>query len=186
MPARVEWVVRSGVLLLAALLRWELLGVRSLWFDEGYSLFVARMRWAEILRFLRLNDAHPPGYYLLLSAGMRAFGDGLAVLRLPSFAAGVLSVWLTWVLGRRWAGQEAGLLAGLLAAVNPFQVYASNELRMYMPVQVTLLAATWALDRAIKEDSARWWAVYGLLVAACGYLSYFAAFALAPQAAWVA
>ena len=30
MPARVEWVVRSGVLLLAALLRWELLGVRSL------------------------------------------------------------------------------------------------------------------------------------------------------------
>jgi len=51
---------------------------------------------------------------------MRAFGDGLAVLRLPSFAAGVLSVWLTWVLGRRWAGQEAGLLARLLAAVNPF------------------------------------------------------------------
>ena len=43
MPARLEWVARSGVLLLAALVRWELLGVRSLWFDDGYSLFVARM-----------------------------------------------------------------------------------------------------------------------------------------------
>jgi hypothetical protein len=185
-PARFDVVAGAGVCLLAALLRSELLGVRSLWFDEGYSLFVARMRWAEILRFLRLNDAHPPGYYLLLSAWARAFGDGLAVLRLPSFAAGVLSVWLTWVLGRRWAEQEAGLLAGLLAAVNPFQVYASNELRMYMPVQMILLGAAWVLDRAVKEDGLRWWLAYGLLVAASAYFSYFAAFALAPQAAWVA
>jgi len=171
-------------LLLAALLRWELLGVRSLWFDEGYSLFVARMGWAEVLRFLRLNDAHPPGYYLLLSAWLRAFGDDLAVLRLPSFAAGVASVWLTWVLGRRWAGPEVGLLAAFLVAVNPFQVYASNELRMYMPLQVTVLAAAWALDRALREDGLRWWTLYGLLMAASGYFSYFAAFAVVPQAAW--
>ena len=74
----------------------ELLGVRSLWFDEGYSLFVARMGWAEILRFLRFNDAHPPGYYLLLSAWTWAFGDDLTVLRLPSFGAGVASVRLAW------------------------------------------------------------------------------------------
>ena len=175
-----------GACILGALLRWELLGVRSLWFDEGYSLFVARMGWAEVLRFLRLNDAHPPGYYLLLSAWTRAFGDDLTVLRLPSFAAGVASVWLTWVLGRRWARPEVGLLAALLVAVNPFQVYASNELRMYMPLQVTLLAATWALDRATREEGVRWWTLYGLLVAASGYLSYFAAFAVAPQAAWAA
>ena len=32
-------------MLLAALLRWELLGIRSLWFDEGCTLFVARMGW---------------------------------------------------------------------------------------------------------------------------------------------
>jgi hypothetical protein len=182
--ARQTLAAAGGVCMVAALVRWELLGERSLWFDEGYSLFVARMGWAEILRFLRLNDAHPPGYYLLLSAWTRAFGDGLAVLRLPSFAAGVASVWLTWGLGRRWTGPEVGLLAALLVAVNPFQVYASNELRMYMPLQVTLLAATWALDRAVREDGLRWWVAYGLLVAASGYFSYFAAFAVVPQAAW--
>lgn len=182
--SRGELLAIAGVAGLASVVRWELLGTRSLWFDEGYSLFVARLGWPEILRFLRFNDAHPAGYYLILSWWLRTFGEDLAVLRLPSLLAGVGSVALVWALARRWFGPQGAFLAAVLVAANPFQVYASNELRMYMPLQLALLAATWALVRAVETDRSAWWACYGIFAAVAGYLSYFAAVAVAPQLGW--
>lgn len=181
---REAWVL-GAVLAAAATIRWELVGVRSLWFDEGYSLFVSGLGWRGILEFLRTNDAHPPGYYILLSAWRATFGDNLAVLRLPSLACGVVSVGIAWALARRWVGPWAAHLAALLVAINAFQVYASNELRMYMPLQLSLLLATWALDRALAGFRG-WWAAYGALLALAGYFSYFTVLALAPQVLWVA
>ncbi|MDR7409965.1 MAG: hypothetical protein QN164_11900, partial [Armatimonadota bacterium] len=70
-------LVFVAILTVAAILRWELLGVRSLWYDEGYSLSVARLGWRGILDFLKKNDAHPAGYYLLLSFWVDRFGDSL-------------------------------------------------------------------------------------------------------------
>lgn len=180
-----ELAAALAVLVVGAVVRWELLGVRSLWLDEGFSLFVASMSPGQIPQFLRRNDAHPPGYYLLLSWWIRAFGRDLAVLRLPSFLFGVAAVGLTWWLGRRWCGPWGGLAAGLLVAVNPFQVYASNELRMYAPLTVLVLAATLVLDGAVRSGRWRSWTAYGVLAALAGYFSYFAALPLAVHAAWV-
>ncbi len=174
-----------GLLLVAAVFRWELLGVRSLWLDEGYSLFVASMPPTEILRFLRFNDAHPAGYYLLLSWWLRVVGRDLALLRLPSLMAGLGSVIVTWLLARRWCGSWAGLLAAGLVAVNPFQVYTSNELRMYALLGLVVLLAALFLDRALEGGRSLWWLGYGLCVAAGAYLSYFAVLAVVPQVVWV-
>jgi 4-amino-4-deoxy-L-arabinose transferase-like glycosyltransferase len=165
--------------------RWELLGVRSLWFDEGYSLFVASLHPAEILQFLRFNDAHPAGYYLILSWWMRLVGRDLAALRVLSFAAGVTSVLLTWQLARRWVGFWGGVIAAGLVAVNPFHVYASNELRMYAPLGLVVLLAVLLLDRALREGCWPWWLGYGVCVATAAYLSYFTVLAVLPQAVWV-
>lgn len=175
----------AGVLLLAVLFRWELLGLRSLWFDEGYSLAVASLPPREILQFLRSNDAHPAGYYLLLSWWLRVVGRDLTLLRLPSLVAGLGSVIVTWLLARRWCGTRAALLAAGLVALNPFHVYASNELRMYAPLGLAVLLAVLFLDRALDEGRVVWWLGYGLCVAAAAYLSYFAALAVLPQVGWV-
>lgn len=176
--------VLGAILAAAAVARWELLGARSLWFDEGYSLFVSGLGWRQIMQFLPTNDAHPPGYYLLLSAWRSTFGDDLAVLRLPSLFCGVASVAITWLLARKWIGPWASHLAALLVSINAFQVYASNELRMYMPLQLLVLLSTWALDRALCR-SGPWWAAYGILAALATYFSYFAVLVLLPQVAWV-
>ncbi|MCS7001252.1 MAG: hypothetical protein NZ518_00235, partial [Dehalococcoidia bacterium] len=41
------------------------LGGQSLWYDEGFSVFLARHAVADIIR-LTAGDIHPPLYYVLL------------------------------------------------------------------------------------------------------------------------
>lgn len=72
---------------------------------------------------------------------MRTFSSELGTLRQPSFASGWATVLLTWVLARRWVGEWGALLAATLVALNPFQVYASNELRMYAPLAVVVVVS---------------------------------------------
>lgn len=174
----------AAILAVGGLLRWELLGVRSLWYDEGYSLFVARMGWRGILDFLRHHDAHPAGYYLLLSLWTRWFGESLVTARFPSFAFGVVAVALTWVLGRRLHSSAAGAVAALLVATHPFQVVASNEMRMYSLLTVLVLGSVLCTLRA--AESGGWWAVLlGVLWAAVGYTSYYGLLGVTGMAAWL-
>lgn len=174
----------AAVLALASLLRWELLAVRSLWYDEGYSLFVARMGWRGILEFLRNHDAHPAGYYLLLSFWIRWFGESLAVARLPSFVLGVISVALTWALSRRMHSLPAATVAALLVAVQPFQIMVSNEMRMYSLLTVLVLASGLCALRA-AESGIRWGALLGVIWAAIGYTSYYGLLAVAGTGVWL-
>ncbi len=180
----IERLALVVLLVLAGILRLELLDVRSLWFDEGYSLFVAGLGPGRILEFLRHNDAHPPAYYLLLSWWMRTFGSELGTLRLPSFASGWATVLLTWVLARRWVGEWGALLAATLVAFNPFQVYASNELRMYAPLAAVVLLCVLTLDRAVTSDGAGSWIAFGVLIATAAYTSYFAILVGLAQVVW--
>lgn len=178
-------LVFVAILTVAAILRWELLGVRSLWYDEGYSLSVARLGWRGILEFLKQNDAHPAGYYLLLSFWVDRFGDSLLAARFPSFVLGLAVVVLTWALAREVHSEQAAALAALLVAVHPFQVMASNELRMYPLLTVLVLSAVLCTLRVRRGKP--WHAVLlGVLWAGVGYTSYYGLLALAAMGTWLA
>ena len=82
-------------------------------------------------------DIHPPGYYWLLKLWAIAFGDRAWSLRGLSALAGTVLVCVIYRIGREiepearpWAA--TALLAATVAALNPFQVYYSQEARMYM------------------------------------------------------
>jgi len=182
-PGTVLWgLALLAVLAVAAAVRWELLATRSLWYDEGYSLFVARMGGRQILQFLKANDAHPAGYYVLLSFWIQRFGEGLLVARLPSFVFGVAAVALTWLVASRLHGPASAAVAALLVAIHPFQVMASNELRMYSLLTVLVLAAVLAAVRAIRGGDS-WALLLGVLWAAVGYTSYYGLLAVVGMAA---
>ena len=94
------------VLLLAAGLRLHLLGAQSLWNDEGASVAMTGRSLSEIISNTAA-DIHPPGYYILLSVWTRLMGSREFALRLMSALQGVLTVALTYALGRRlfrWCG----------------------------------------------------------------------------------
>jgi len=128
------------VLLLAAALRFYRLDGQSLWADEGNSVALAGRSLADIT-YGAAYDIHPPLYYYLLHFWARPFGISEFAVRSLSAVLGTLVVCLTFLLGRRLFDSWVGLVAAFLSAISPFQVYYSQEARMYI-----LLAALSALS----------------------------------------
>ena len=138
-----------SLLLLAAFLRFHQLDASSLWNDEGNSWAMLSRSFGEIAA-AAAADIHPPGYYWLLKVWSLLFGNSAAAMRGLSAALGVLLVALIAVLAFRIAhGRQAWrsfpVLAALLAALNPFPIYYSQEARMYMLLAVEATGLFWAL-----------------------------------------
>jgi mannosyltransferase len=147
---RIATALLLVTLLLAAALRFYRLDAQSLWNDEGTSVALAQRDLRTIAHDAAL-DIHPPLYYWLLSGWVRLAGTGESAVRALSALLGVVLVALTYGLGRRLAGPWTGLAAAFLAAVQPFQVYYSQEARMYMLLAVlaagSILALSWLVER---------------------------------------
>ncbi len=123
------------------------LDAESIWLDEAYSLQMAdpRLSVKEVV-WNTGADFHPPLYYLILHFVLKVETTVFA-LRLPSAVFGALAAAATATLGCIAGGRAVGLLAGLLFALAPFQVFYGQEARMYSPLAfatTTALAAfTW-------------------------------------------
>jgi len=136
-------------LLLATFLRFYHLAASSLWNDEGNSWAMLARSFGEIAA-AAAADIHPPGYYWLLKAWSLLFGDSAAAMRGLSAVLGVLLVALTVAIAQRMVRGRRGwrwfpVLVALLASLNPFQIYYSQEARMYMLLAVAAAGLFWAL-----------------------------------------
>ncbi len=178
--ARGAWITLT--LLACALRAWGLVA-QSLWSDEDISLDRAQLPLGELLA--RLPVEHAPGYFVLLRGWTHLAGEGDLALRFPSLVGGVLAVALGAYVASRLVGRRAGLVVGLLLAVNPFLVWYGQEARMY-----TLLAATslGALACVLRAESAqrpgRWWLAAGALTALTVYTHYYGALLVLTLVAW--
>jgi len=160
-----------AILLLAFGLRFYRLDAQSLWNDEGTSVAVAQRDLATITRDAA-HDIHPPLYYWLLSGWLRLLGRSEAAVRSLSALLGVVLVALTYLLSRWLGGRWLGLLAALLAAANPFQVYYSQEARMYVLLAVFATGTMLALVRLVERTSLPGFALLVLLEVAGLYTHY--------------
>ncbi len=149
-PSLLRCALFVAILALAAFVRFHCLTCSSLWHDEGNSWAVAQRSFDQIARDAAA-DIHPPGYYWLLKlwagmAGFSAWG-----LRSLSALAGLLSVAVVYRIAREMAAgttrsrYEFALLASFLAALSPFQVYYSQEARMYALLTLEGTVLMWSL-----------------------------------------
>ena len=150
------WPIVAALLCALALgLRLWRLTYHSFWFDEAVSAGWAGWRAADIVRVgMELTlDKHPPVYYLLLRGWMLLFGTSDAALRSLGALLGALAVFPIFALGQRWWGHAGGAVAALLAAINPFLVWYSQEARMFMPAATFALLGLWAFVSLLDDAS---------------------------------
>ncbi len=166
------------IVLLAFLLRLYRLDHQSLWYDEGFSVYLARMSLSEITA-RTASDIHPPLYYHLLHLWLGPFGDSEFVLRFFSLLFGLLTVPLIYALGRRLLGMASGLLAALLLAISPLYLWYSQEARMYTLVTFLCLLSSYLLLRALEEKVGLLWGGYILVNVLAVYSHFYAFFVLA-------
>jgi 4-amino-4-deoxy-L-arabinose transferase-like glycosyltransferase len=183
-PGRAWWLLAAGIVVVAGILRFAQIESKSLWFDEAYSLDMARRPLREIVVVAGRDDTHPPLYYVALSVWIRAFGVGEAGLRSLGAAASTLTVGGTWWLGLRLGGPMVGAAAAFLAAVAPLQILAAQEARMY-PLLGLLALWSWAMLVLASEGRRGAWIGYVLATTLALYTHYFAFLTLAGQALFV-
>jgi Dolichyl-phosphate-mannose-protein mannosyltransferase len=69
--------------------------------------------------------------YAILTRYWIRWGDNELWLRLPAAIFGTISVIILFKIGERLGGWRTGVVAGLLAATSPFNIYHSQEMRFY-------------------------------------------------------
>lgn len=119
------------ILLLALLMRLAALN-QSFWLDEAVNVLAARDNtfWSMLTKY-PIGDFHPPGYFAVLWVWDHIFGYSEITSRLTSVIFGVLTVYLTYLIGKKLISRRVGTLGALLLAVNPLHLYYSQEARMY-------------------------------------------------------
>jgi 4-amino-4-deoxy-L-arabinose transferase-like glycosyltransferase len=159
---------------IALALRLYAIDRQSLWGDEGSSIALASRSIAQIARDTA-NDAHPPLFFWLLHFWMRLFGTSVFALRSLSVVCGALTVSITYLLGRRWFGQPAAVVAAVAGLLAPLAIHYAQETRMYALVML-LSALVWlTLDDWLARPSWRRLGIFGLSALAALLSHYFAA-----------
>ena len=114
--------------------------------------------------------------YIIRASGL-AFGNSILGLRLTSVIAGVVTILFLYLIGTRWWGQSAGLIAAALLAIERYHIKISAR-AIDLPFDLFFLAiAIYAFSRflygikqkAASREAGRW--LYGTAAAcALGFL----------------
>lgn len=161
--------------LLAAGLGVLLLGRKSLWLDEVFSVFAAKLDWAHLWSLASTTQANMSFYYVLLHLWIN-LGDSEFVVRCLSLVAAVGTVPVFYLLSRRLFGSTVAAVASFLLAINAFFITSAQEARGYSLVLLLVTISSYEFVRGIEQPS-RWsWIVYVLASVLAVYTHLFAVF----------
>jgi hypothetical protein len=148
--------------------------------------------WAEVRErsILPYGIRSPfPLYHYLLYALVHVLPINEITLRLPSLLAGLGIIVTMFWLARNMAGDDAGLAAALLTAVEPMQIASSVMARPYALAVLAGMVSYFALWTILTRR--RLWLnalaalVYALCITGIGYLNPILLLIGLPQAAFV-
>jgi 4-amino-4-deoxy-L-arabinose transferase-like glycosyltransferase len=130
----------------AIVIRLHGLTAANLWLDEANSWQVASRSWSTLIGELRGSPVGPL-YFVLLKLWISAFGASAFALRAFSVLASIALIPLVYALGEKLLSRRAGVIAALLTALSPLELYFAQEARMYMLTSLMALLTFWAYVR---------------------------------------
>ena len=174
-------VVAGPAVLAMALCLYELT-TRSLWLDEAATVAIASQHGSALWHAITHDGGNMLGYYALLHVLIGWFGDGAAVIRLPSVLAAGGCAAAVSLLALRVFDRRVALAAGVLTAVSLPLVFWGQDARGYAAM-AALVAGSFAAFAEIVEGPRRRgpWIAYVVLTTLSVYASYVAIFALGAQ-----
>lgn len=163
--ASLTWA--APVVLTAALALFEI-GGPQLWRDEFATWSAVGRTLPQLWAMLHNIDAVLGIYYFGMHLWMAVFGDSATAMRLPSAIAMAITAGVVGLIGRRLAGNAAGLASGLVFALIPSVSRYGQEARPYAFATLFAALATLMFLRAMERPRWSRWAIYAVLLAAAG------------------
>lgn len=126
---------------------------------------------------VKQNDSHPAGVQVFIYYWIKVFGINEESLKFPFILLGISSVYVVYLIGKKWFNGVAALLSALVFAVIQLSIFYSQLARPYSPGLFFVLLSTlfWTklvFDKQVKITTI----VTYILAASCA--SYIHAFSL--------
>ncbi|HEV2661446.1 MAG TPA: glycosyltransferase family 39 protein [Ktedonobacteraceae bacterium] len=162
------------------------LGAPSIWYDEAFSVELARLPLPQLWHIISGPEPNMELYYLFLHfwlglTGALCLHATEFVVRLPSAVFAALSTVVVFLLGRRFIGTIAGFAGAGFYLLNNLQLVYAQQTRAYS-LQLLLICIAWyALLSALSTPSRRWWACYIVATTLAVYTHLFSVLILLAQ-----
>ncbi len=137
------------------------MGDRDAWNPFATRESAARVTPSDMTRWTTYEWVHPPTAKLIMAMFIKLFGFQPTAYRLGSVLFGLLTLFVTWQLGRRMVGDDFGLLALALLAADGL-VFTMSRVAMndiYVTGCTTLamfFVYRWWTEGPSEKDSWRW------------------------------
>lgn len=149
---------------------------QSLWLDETINVVYAKAYslWWFITKY-PVGDFHPPGWFAIIWIWGNIFNFSEQVIRFPSVIFGVLTILLTYLIGKKLSSKKIGLMAALFLSLAPLHIYYSQEARMYSFAAFTVALSSYFFLKLIRNEKFAFieYTLSVTLVLYSDYLAYF-------------
>lgn len=181
-----HWLVALLVFLLFAIILSSILAIgQNIWFDEGYSIYVAQKPVSEIISLVGV-DAHPPLYYLILKLWGTLFGWSEFALRFLSIIFATSAITLTFFIVKKISNVKIALGVLPFLVLAPFALRYSYEIRPYAMTSMLVTGGTLLMLHASESKKRILWVYYSAVVALGMFTLYMSALIWLGNAAWLA
>ena len=130
----------------AAALRVVTLWLAPLWYDENFTLILSRLPFARMIA-ATAGDTHPPLWYVITWAWVHAFPSlPVWTLRIPSALCSIAALFVfDRILVEMKVSQRIQIVALVLMAILPVNLYYAMEARMYALLELEVLLCFWSI-----------------------------------------
>lgn len=176
----IDWIIVGCITVLAAMIRLWDLGGQSLRLDEAQSVWQASHSLAFIRDYM-IKNVHLPLHNSLLHVWMRMFGTKEYMIRLLAVIPGIVTVPAMYALGKEFLEKKWAIYVVGVAAVAPFWVWYSREIRMYSLLVLFTVLSYYCFVKILKNNQRKYYLFYTLVNMIGIYIHYFFLYVLLVQ-----
>lgn len=179
-----HWAALFLLLATAAAVRFLFLARKPFWFDECFSVEVARISWGNFLHLLWWREANMSLYYLLLRIWLSFSlhsAQGEFFIRSLSVLMAVATLPAIYWLARQLYDRRVAFIAAALFAFNAYSVRYAQEARSYTLFLLLATLSSGYLIAFLREPARRYWLSYVIISVLAVYAHFYTLLLLAAH-----
>ena len=143
-----HWAIFSIIMIIAVILRINLITYYPLWLDELYTKTIA----IETFKNCFSDAGNPPLFYILEFIISKLAANSDLILKIPSFVIGVLFSPCVYLLFKN-IDKNLALFAAFFASINTINIYHSQEIRSSALCMLISVLAVYFLFLYLKKQN---------------------------------
>ena len=168
-----HWFAFSLLFAAGAGVRFACLTCKPFWFDECFSVEVARIDWRDFLHLLWWREANMSLYYVLLRIWLH-LGHSPSFIRSLSAVIAAATLPAIYWLARLLYDRRVALIAAALFAFNAYNVRYAQEARSYSLFVLLATLSSGFLIAWLRDPTRRNWRGYVLFSIMAVYAHFYA------------